>query len=175
MYLGEFYTLYALRKASCGIFLWETGSDRDVLLPNKYVPVGLKLDDTVDVFLYRDSEDRIVATTITPKILLHQFATLEVKEVTTIGAFLDWGLEKDLFLPFVEQVTRVKKGDKVTVFLYLDERTDRLVASANVRDFAEENTTLKEGEEVDLLVDQESDLGFQVIINNKYRTINILS
>jgi len=168
MYLGKFNTLYALRKASCGFFLGEADSDQDILLPNKYVPVDLKPDDAIDVFLYTDSEDRIVATTLTPKILLHQFAVLEVKDVTRVGAFLDWGLEKDLFLPFREQMALVKKGEKVTVFLYLDEKTDRLVASANVRNFTEDDITVKEGEEVALLIDRESDLGFQVIINNKY-------
>ena len=168
MYLGKFNTLYALRRASCGIFLGESDGDQDVLLPNKYIPDSLELDGAIDVFIYKDSEDRIIATTLTPKILLHQFATLEVTEVNGIGAFLDWGLEKDLFLPFREQMSLVQKGDKVTVFLYLDEKTDRLVASAKVRKFAEEDVDLKEWEEVDLLIDRKSDLGFQVIINNKY-------
>lgn len=164
--LGKFNKLYALRKTSCGVFLGENDGDQDVLLPNKYVPDDLDLDDSIDVFLYTDSEDRNVATTLTPKILLHQFAVLKVKDVTKFGAFLDWGLEKDLFLPFAEQKKRVQVGDMVTVFLFLDKRTDRLIASAKIEDFMEQKITVKEGEEVNLLVNRKSDLGYQVIINN---------
>ncbi|MFT4554466.1 MAG: putative RNA-binding protein (virulence factor B family) [Chlamydiales bacterium] len=168
IYLGEFNTLIALRKSPFGMFLGEVGDDQEVLLPNKYLPKDLCPKDPIDVFLYTDSEDRIVATTLTPKILLHQFATLEVKDATRIGAFLDWGLEKDLFLPFAEQKARVKNGDKVTVFLLLDESSDRLIASSRIREFTDQTITVKEGEEVDLLVDRKSELGFQVIINNKH-------
>ncbi|SCA62942.1 Uncharacterized protein SCG7086_AG_00070 [Chlamydiales bacterium SCGC AG-110-P3] len=164
--LGRFNTLYALRKATPGMFLGEIDSDEDVLLPNKYVPAGLNPDDSIEVFLYTDSEDRIVATTRTPNILLHQYSVLEVNDVTEFGAFLDWGLEKDLFLPFSGQKKRVEKGDRVTVFLYFDERTERLIASARFKDFIQHEITVKEGEEVDLLVDRKSELGYQVIINN---------
>jgi uncharacterized protein len=168
IYLGKLNNLHAIRKAPFGIYLGEKDSDETVLLPNRYVPEDLKIDDPIEVFIYKDSEDRIVATTRTPKVLLHQFATLEVKDVTHIGAFLDWGLEKDLFLPFAEQQSRVKKGDQVTIYLYLDSDTERLIASAKIRECLEEKITVQVGEEVDLLIDRKSDLGFQVIINNKH-------
>lgn len=167
LYLGKINSLCVLRNATCGMFLGD-GGDQEVLLPNKYVPEDLDLDHSIDVFLYTDSEDRIVATTRTPKVLLHQFAVLEVKDVTKIGAFLDWGLEKDLLLPLSEQQGRIRKGDKVTVCLCLDEKTDRLFASAKINEYTDRELTVYEGEEVDLLIDRESELGWQVVINDRH-------
>ena len=132
------------------------------------LPEHLDLDDSIDVFLYTDSEDRIVATTLTPKISLDGIAVLEVKDIAKVGLFLDWGLDKDLLLPFSEQDEKVQKGDQVTVFLCLDEKTDRLFASAQMKKFINREITVKEGDEVDLLIDGESDLGYRVIINNTY-------
>jgi len=167
LYLGKINSLRALRNATCGMFLGD-GGDEEVLLPNKYVPEGLGIDQSIDVFLYTDSEDRIVATTLTPKILLYQFAVLKVKDVTKIGAFLDWGLDKDLFLPLSEQQERFLKGDKVTVCLCYDEITDRLFASAKINEWTERELTVHEGDEVDLLIDRESDLGWQVVVNDRH-------
>jgi uncharacterized protein len=167
LYLGKINSLRVLRNATCGMFLGDD-SGQEVLLPNKYVPEDLDIDNLIDVFLYTDSEDRIVATTLTPKIFLHQFAVLEVKDVTKIGAFLDWGLEKDLLLPFSEQQRGFRKGDKVTVCLCLDEKTDRLFASAKINECTSRELTVHEGEEVDLLIDRESELGWQVIINDRH-------
>jgi hypothetical protein len=167
LYLGKINSLRVLRNATCGMFLGDSG-DQEVLLPNKYVPKDLDLDHFIDVFLYTDSEDRIVATTLTPKILLHQFATLKVKDVTEFGIFLDWGLDKDLLLPFTEKQGWIKKGDEVTVCLCLDEETKRLFASAKINERTEKKLTVHEGEEVDLLIDRSSDLGWQVIINNRH-------
>ncbi|MES2198763.1 MAG: S1-like domain-containing RNA-binding protein [Chlamydiota bacterium] len=166
LYLGKVNSLYFFKKTIFGVFLRDHDSDQEVLLPNKYVPKDLDLGDSIDVFLYTDSEDRIVATTLIPKISLHEIAVLEVKDVTGFGSFLDWGLEKDLFFPFAEQDGRVQKGDKVTVCLCLDERTDRLFASAKIKEFRDREITVKEGDEVDLLIGGESDLGYQVVINN---------
>ncbi len=156
-----------LRNATCGIFLGDD-EDQEVLLPNKYVPEDLDPDHLLDVFLYTDSEDRIVATTLMPKLFLHQFAVLEVKDVTKIGAFLDWGLEKDLLLPLSEQMGRYLTGDKVTVCLCLDENTDRLFASAKLHECTDQELSVREGEEVDLLIDRESELGWQVVINDRH-------
>ena len=167
LYLGKINSLRVLRNATCGMFLGDDG-DEEVLLPNKYVPKDLDLDHSIDVFLYTDSEDRIVATTLTPKILLHQFAVLEVKDVTKVGLFLDWGLDKDLLLPLSEHKGRFRKGDKVTVCLCLDENTDRLFASAKINECIDRELTIQQGEEVDLLIDRESDLGWQVIINDRH-------
>jgi len=166
LYLGKVNSLYVFKKTVFGVFLRDGDSDEEVLLPNKYVPKDLNVGDSIDVFLYTDSEDRIVATTLTPKISLRQIAVLEVKDVTKFGSFLDWGLEKDLFLPFAEQNGRVQKGDKITVCLRIDERTGRLFASAKSKAFSNPKITVKEGDEVDLLIGGESDLGYQVIINN---------
>ena len=166
--LGKVNSLCFFKKTVFGVFLREIGNDQEVLLPNKYVPKDLGHGDSIDVFLYTDSEDRIVATTLTPKISLYEFSVLEVKDVTKFGSFLDWGLEKDLFLPFAEQDGRVQKGDKVTVCLCLDEETGRLFASAKIKEFSNREITIKEGDEVDLLIGGESDLGYQVIINNTY-------
>jgi predicted RNA-binding protein (virulence factor B family) len=166
--LGQLNSLSLIKKTIYGFFLGDADSDQEVLLPNKYAPKDLELDDSIDVFLYTDSEDRIVATTLKPKISLHQIALLEVKDVTKFGSFLDWGLEKDLFLPFAEQEGKVQKGAKVTVCLHLDDRTNRLFASAKVSNFMHEEITVKEGDEVDLIVGGKSDLGYQVIINNTY-------
>jgi uncharacterized protein len=167
LYLGKINSLRVLRNATCGMFLGDDG-DEEVLLPNKYVPKDLDIDQSIDVFLYTDSEDRIVATTLTPKLFLHQFAVLEVKDVTKIGAFLDWGLDKDLLLPLSEQKGRFQKGDKVTVCLCIDEETDRLFASAKINECIDRELTVREGEEVDLLIDRESNLGWQVVINNRH-------
>ena len=167
LYLGKINSLRVLRNATCGMFLGDDG-DEEVLLPNKYVPEHLDIDHLIDVFLYTDSEDRIVATTLTPKILLHKFAVLTVKNITKIGAFLDWGLDKDLLLPLSEQQERFLEGDKVTVCLCYDEETDRLFASARINECTDHKLTVREGEEVDLLIDRKSDLGWQVVINDRH-------
>ena len=166
LYLGKMNSLRAFKKTVFGMFLRAIDGDQEVLLPKKYVPDDLNLDDSIDVFLYADSEDRLVATTLTPKILLDQIGILEIKDITNFGVFLDWGLDKDLFLPFSEQDGRVVVGDKVTVCLCLDERTNRLFASAKIKELAERKLTVEEGQEVDLLVDRETEIGYQVIINN---------
>lgn len=166
LHLGKVNSLCVLKKTIYGVFLGDSNSDEEVLLPSKYVPKGLDLDDSIDVFLYTDSEDRVVATTLMPKIFLHEIAVLEVKDVTKIGSFLDWGLEKDLFLPFAEQKGRIEKGNKVIVCLCLDERTGRLYASSKIKEFENRDIAVQEGEEVDLLIGGESDLGYQVVINN---------
>lgn len=165
--LGKINSLRVQRKASCGMFLGEN-SEQVVLLPNKYVRKDLDIDHSIDVFLYTDSENRIVATTLTPKFFLHQFAVLEVKDITKFGAFLDWGLEKDLLLPFSEQQERLQEGDKVTVCLCLDEQTGRLFASAKIDECTDQKLSVHKGEEVDLLIDRKSEIGWQVIINDRH-------
>jgi len=167
--LGTYSTLTAKRQLLQGIYLEDAEGD-EVLLPNKYIPNGLQLEDEISVFVYTDSEDRIIATTIKPKILLHEFACLEVMAVTKFGAFLDWGLEKDLFVPFKEQKLKMKEGNSYIVYLYNDEESDRLVASAKIFKYlSNEELTVKEAEEVDLLIAEPTDLGVNVIINNRHR------
>ncbi|MGM9507466.1 CvfB family protein [Larkinella sp. GY13] len=167
--IGKINTLIALRETSVGVFLGDD-EDNDILLPNKYVPESLRVDDPIDVFVYTDSEDRIIATTLTPKIQRNQFARLQVISVTSVGAFLDWGLEKDLLVPYREQSRPMEVGRWYVVYLYLDHETDRLVASSRLNRFLDsEVPNLTEGQEVSLLAWEPTDLGINVIINNRYR------
>lgn len=169
LHLGIKNTLRILRGTGVGMFLGDDEGN-DVLLPKKYVPENAIVGDDIEVFIYRDSEDRIIATNLEPKIQLNQFACLQVKSVTAIGAFLDWGLEKDLFVPFREQNKKMEESRWYAVYLYLDEETDRLVASCKVnRYFEKENIDLQIGQEVDLLIFEETDLGLNAVINNKYK------
>lgn len=133
MRLGEIQSLYIVKKVDFGVYLAETPGDMDkrVLLPVKQVPDGASIGDQLQVFLYKDSKDRLIATTNTPKLVMGQVAELTVAQTGKIGAFLDWGLEKDLLLPFREQVKKVKEGEKVLVSLYVD-KSERLCATMNV-------------------------------------------
>lgn len=129
MKLGEYQELYYIKKVDFGIYLGENKDATDkVLLPAKQVPEGLHLGDALRVFLYKDSRNRLIATVHEPKLTLGGYAVLKVKEVTQIGAFLDWGLEKDLFLPYKEMLKKVEPGDEILVTLYID-KSERLCAS----------------------------------------------
>ena len=168
--IGEINHLKAVRSTDNGVYLTDEADGGEVLLPNKYVPDDIAEGDVLEVFIFNDSEDRITATTAKPKIKLHEFACLQVRDVTNVGAFLDWGLEKDLLVPFKEQPGRMSKGGWYMVFLYLDGETDRLVASGRYQKFLQkENITVKPGEEVDLIIDDPTDLGVNVIINHRFR------
>ena len=170
MKVGEYNTLKILRGTGVGMYLGDDEGN-DVLLPHKYIPENAVIGEDIEVFIYRDSEDRLIATNLKPLILLNQFAVLEVVAVTGIGAFLDWGLEKDLFVPFKEQNHKLQTGQWVPVYLYLDTQTDRLVASAKVNKFFKNDQieNLEIGQEVDLMVFERTDLGHNVVINNLYK------
>jgi predicted RNA-binding protein (virulence factor B family) len=170
MEVGKYNVLTVLRATSVGIYLGDDEGN-DVLLPHKYVPEEIEMGQKINVFIYRDSEDRIIATTLQPAIQLNQFAILEVVATSSIGAFLDWGLEKDLFVPFKEQNHKLQTGQWVPVFLYLDEETDRLVASAKINKFFqnEQISDLEPQQKVEVLVYEKTDLGYNVIINNMYK------
>jgi len=168
MILGKINTLTANRTTDNGFYLIDE-KENEVLLPNKYVVPSLKIGDTLNVFVYKDSEDRIVATTADPTIKRHEFAYLKVKDVNKFGAFLDWGLDKDLLVPFFEQAQKMEKEKSYIVYLYLDQETDRLVASSKIDDFIEdEDIDLAENQEVDLLVTKKTDLGYKVIIDHLF-------
>jgi len=138
-------------------------------MPAKWVPEGIKIGDMLDVFVYRDSTDRLIATTQQPYATANTFAYMEVKQTNDIGAFLDWGIDKDLLVPFKEQQHRMYAGKGYVVYVYLDEETDRVVASSKLKKFIEyENIELEEGDAVDLLIYSESPLGYNAIINNLY-------
>ena len=169
--LGVYNSLAVLRSAEQGFYLGDD-SGESVLLPNKYIPQGAQIGDTLDVFIYNDSEDRIIATTLVPKVTLNKFACLEVVNVTSNGAFLDWGLAKDIFVPFNEQSKKLEIGQHPIVFLYLDKLTNRLAASCKLNKFLEkENIGVKEKEEVELLIAERTDIGINVIINDKFKGI----
>jgi len=132
MELGQKQTLVVVKKVEFGVYLAEKEGEEDkVLLPAKQVPKDCEIGDSLEVFLYRDSSDRLIATTNVPKITLHQVALLTVAQVGKVGAFLNWGLEKDLLLPFKQQTKKVRPGDEVLVALYID-KSNRLCATMNV-------------------------------------------
>ena len=167
--IGQYNSLPVTRKTLHGLYLGDEDVE-EVLLPWKYAPPNTSIGDTVRVFIYLDSEDRLIATTLTPSITLHRFAYLPVKEVTAHGAFLDWGLEKDLFVPFREQPRKMVKGNRYWVYLYLDEASGRLAASARVTRFLDnKNLTLQVGDEVEALFWETTDLGVNLIINHRYK------
>jgi hypothetical protein len=166
--LGNYNTLKILRETAVGLFLGDDDVD-DLLLPLKYVPDDFRIGDDINVFCYLDHEERPIATTLKPLIKRNSFGCLRVAEVNDFGAFLDWGLEKHLLVPFREQQTKMIEGESYVVFCYLDEKTFRLVASSRLDKFTEnEEISLNPKEEVDLLVSRRSELGWNVIINNKY-------
>ena len=167
--IGRYNELRILRQTSVGLYLGDE-SGEDVLLPNKYCPENYKLEDKTDVFVYRDYAGRKVATNLTPKIFLNEFALLQVTAVADVGAFMDWGMEKDLMVPFKEQRQKMEEGRWYIVYLDIDKKTDRLYASNKIEKFLQnEVLTLEEGEEVELLVLQKTDIGFSVIVNNAHK------
>lgn len=169
--LGKYNKLLIHRFTSVGAYLGEPDAEYEdvVLLPNKYLKPGMQEGQEVEVFIYLDSDERPVATTLKPLITLGDFATLEVKQVSRVGAFLDMGLEKDVFVPYAEMVERMHVGERHLVGLYLDDQTGRLAATPRIgKLFDQKNIQLILGQEVDLVVYNETELGFQVMINKKY-------
>ena len=169
--IGKYNTLTILRDTKVGLFLGNTTDDKDdVLLPNKYVPKVFEIGNELTVFVYLDHEERPVATTLQPYITLNQFALLRVNYINQVGAFMDWGLEKDILVPYKEQARPMEKGKRYLVYLYLDEKTNRLVASSKTNQFlSNENIAVENGEKVDLIVSHITDLGINVIINEKHK------
>ncbi|MFT6815703.1 MAG: putative RNA-binding protein (virulence factor B family) [Sphingobacteriales bacterium] len=167
--IGIHQKLIILRHTSVGLYLGDQEEEEDVLLPNKYCPTDYEIDDEIEVFVYLDYAERKVATTLQPKILLYQFALLRVTTVSEVGAFMDWGLEKELLVPFKEQKKNLEENRWYIVYLDLDVKTDRLYASNRLERFLQnDNLTVAEGEEVDLIIMKKTDLGFTTIINNRH-------
>ena len=166
--IGKHNALTIARGTSVGLYL--TDGTTDVLLPNKYVPAEWNEGDEMTVFVYLDQEERPVATTLEPLIKLNGFALLRVSFINKFGAFVGIGLEKDLFVPFREQARPMEVGKRYLVHMYLDEKSNRLAGSSKLSQFLDnENLTVTEGEEVDIIVSHFTDLGINVIINNKHR------
>lgn len=168
MTVGTFNTLTISRRTNIGLYL--TDGTQDVLLPKKYLPQYFEIGDEIEVFIYLDHEERLVATTIEPYIFLNEFALLKVNYINDFGAFMDWGLEKDLFVPFREQARPMSVGKYYMVYMFLDEKTNRLVGSSKLNQFLNNSEIAVEvGEEVDLIVSHITEAGINVIINEKYK------
>ena len=166
--LGKFNQLEVVKEVDFGVYL-DGGEEGEILLPTRYVPEDCKIGDILNVFLYLDMDERLIATTLTPFVQVGQFACLEVSWVNQYGAFLNWGLMKDLFVPFREQKMKMQVGRKYVVHAHLDEESYRIVASAKVeRYLSKEKPEYAAGEEVNILIWQKTDLGFKAIIDNKY-------
>lgn len=166
--LGKYNRLKVVKAVDFGMYL-DGGEEGEILLPSRYVPQDCKPGDELDVFIYLDNEERLVATTLQPLVQVGQFAYLEVAWVNQYGAFLNWGLMKDLFVPFREQKARMEVGRKYIVHAHLDDESYRIVASAKVdRYLSKEKAPYRPGQEVDVLVWQKTDLGFKVIVDNQY-------
>jgi predicted RNA-binding protein (virulence factor B family) len=166
--IGEINNLQVLRESPQGLYLgYEDGES--VLLPNKYVPENTAIGNFLDVFIYTDSEDRMIATTLTPEIKLNEIGVLKVREVNSVGAFMMWNIEKDIFIPFRNQKQKLIAGKKYPIYLYLDENSNRLVGTAIIDKLIKnENISVKEGDEVDLIIYEHTDLGFKAIINKAH-------
>ncbi len=166
--IGKYHTLQISRVTKVGLYL--VNDTHDILLPNKYVPSDYTIGDSITVFVYLDHEERPVATTLKPLIKLNEFAVLKVSYVNQFGAFLNWGLEKDLFVPHKEQARPMEKDKRYVVYLYLDEKTNRLVASSKINQFlTNDDIQYEVNEEVDVMVSHITDVGINVIINGKNR------
>ncbi len=166
--IGRFNVLKVLRETGSGYFL-DGGELGDILLPGNNVPSALEVDDQIEVFIYFDSEDRIIATTDDPYCEVGEFALLEILEVNAVGAFLNWGLQKDLLVPFREQKVKMEPGSWHIVYVYLDEQTNRIAASAKVDKFLDKvPATYKPGDEVKLFIYGPCPLGYNAIINNSH-------
>ncbi|HJH63165.1 MAG TPA: S1-like domain-containing RNA-binding protein [Bacteroides mediterraneensis] len=166
--LGKYNQLEVVKEVDFGVYL-NGDEDGEILLPKRYVPEGTKPGDVLNVFIYLDMEERLVATTLQPYVQVGEFACLEVAWVNQFGAFLNWGLMKDLFVPFREQKMKMQKGKRYVVYVHLDEESYRIVASAKVEHFlSTEKPDYQPGQEVEVLVWQRTELGYKVIVENKF-------
>ncbi len=167
--LGKKVSLKIVKQVDFGVYLGN--SQEKVLLPKKQVPKGAENGDTVDVFLYKDSSDRLIATTNEPKITLGEIKALKVADTGKIGAFLDWGLEKDLLLPFREQTAKVRKGDEVLVSLYID-KSDRLCATMKVYDMLRQDSPYQKDDRVKgIIYDTSDNFGVFVAVDDCFSAL----
>ena len=171
--LGDYNTLRIVKSVDFGLYL-DGGDEGEILLPQRYVTKNMRIGDEIEVFIYLDQEERPVATTEHPYAKVGEFACLEVAWVNQYGAFLKWGLMKDLFCPFREQKKRMEQGQHHIIYLKVDEDSYRLMATAKVEKHlttptVDELPSLQHGTEADILVWQKTDLGFKVIVNNRYQ------
>lgn len=167
--IGKMNTLKVIRETIAGFYLGDD-ENNEVLLPNSFLKERPKVKEKLEVFIYSDSEDRLIASTRKPIVLLNEFACLRVNAVTDMGAFMEWGLEKDLFVPFAEQKFPMDANKYYVVRVFLDEQSNRLVGSSRLDKFLEtENIKLEGGQEVEIMIAEESPLGYTCIINGSYK------
>lgn len=167
--IGSYNTLKIVKRVAFGLYL-DGEEMGEILLPNRYVPDNAQIGDYLNVFVYTDGEDRPIATTAEPLAVVGDFAFLQVKSVASVGAFLEWGIMKDLLVPYSEQTISLNEGQKVLVYVYLDSKTKRVVASAKWEKFTEKQdfSEISEGDEVKVLVASQTELGYKVLINQRY-------
>jgi predicted RNA-binding protein (virulence factor B family) len=167
-FLGHYNKLRIIKRADIGVFL-DGDQYGDILLPRKYAPESMRIGDEVEVFLYNDSEDRVIATTLKPKAQVGECAYLKVISTNRFGAFLDWGLPKDLLVPHSEQQKPMQQGYSYTVYLFVDEETQRIAASTKLEQHLSIDVSgFKPQQEVDLLIYGQSDLGFKAVVNGTH-------
>ncbi|MGV8843655.1 MAG: S1 RNA-binding domain-containing protein [Pseudomonas sp.] len=168
--IGRFNSLQVVKHTNFGLYL-DGGADGEILLPNRYIPKDTPsdVDEWLNVFIYLDSDDKLIATTEKPKVQVGEFASLKVLEINSIGIFLDWGLSKDLLLPYSEEKHPLQAGDYCVVHVYLDKHTRRITATARLDRYLDNvPANYKSGQMVDLLVAEPTDMGFKAIINNQH-------
>ena len=166
--IGQFNLMRVDRKVDFGFYMDDGGEG--ILLPKRFVPSGLQIDDTISVFVYHDSDNRLIATTQEPFAVVGDIAALKVVEVTSQGAFLDWGLMKDVFVPVSQQLSTMRLGGKYLVKLYIDAQTGRVAATEKIdKQISNDNLTVKEGEKVKIQVYRESEIGYVVIVNQVHQ------
>lgn len=172
--LGRKQKLIVVKTVEFGVYLGEdqnASMDERVLLPKKQVPENCNIGDTIEVFLYKDSKDRLIATTNIPKLMVGEVGFLTVSQVTKIGAFLDWGLEKDILLPYKEQTRKVKEGEEILVALYID-KSSRLAATMNVYEYLRKDSNYQKNDMVTGMIYQTSDnFGVFVAVDNIYSAL----
>lgn len=168
--IGRLNCLQVVKHTNFGLYL-DGGADGEILLPNRYVPKDTpsEIDDWLNVFIYLDSDDKLIATTEKPKVQVGEFASLKVLEINSIGIFLDWGLSKDLLLPYSEEKRPLQAGEYCVVHVYLDKHTRRITATARLDRYLDNTPAqYQAGQVVELLVAESTDMGFKAIINNRH-------
>jgi predicted RNA-binding protein (virulence factor B family) len=165
--VGNYNTLKVVKEVDFGMYL--DGNPDEILLPKRYVPEGLKPNDEIRVFIYHDNDGRLIATTDTPIATVGEIAMLQVSDITAYGAFLKWGIMKDVFVPISQQERKMKPGDNRLVYLYIDQQTGRVTATEKIdKQLSNYELTVKENDTVDLVVFQKTDIGYKVIINSRH-------
>lgn len=165
---GEYYKLRVVKEVSFGIYL-DGGDEEEILMPKRFVPAGTEEGDEIEAFIYHDNEGRLIATTQKPYGKVGDIVMLEVKDKTRQGAFMDWGLMKDIFLPLSQQKSPIRAGGKYLVYIYRDEMTGRVAATEHISRYLDDKEfDLEEGDEVDILIWRKTEIGYAVFINNQF-------